>query len=307
MSYSTNSIRNVVLMGHSGCGKTSFAETMLFESGSISRMGSPNDGSSTSDFTNIEKDKGSSIFSSLMHAKWRDNKINIIDTPGFDDFIGEVISSLKVADTGVLIINAANGVEVGTEILWEYTQQFETPTIIVVNQMDHDKADYDQSLSQARERFGSKVIPIQYPLRQGVGFNSIIDALRMVMYVFPDAGGRPEKHPIPESEKERADAMHNALVEAAAENDEGLMERYFEEGTLSEEELTKGLRIALANQDIVPLFIASSVRNMGSGRIMASLTILPHLPLNVHQQYWLMDLHLRVTLMMKQQFLFIKH
>ena len=268
MSYDTNSIRNVVLMGHSGCGKTSFAETMLFESGAINRMGNIQDGTTTSDYTNIEKEKQNSIFSTLTHDEWRGNKINILDTPGFDDFVGEVICSLKVGDTGVLMINAANGVEVGTEILWEYIEKFKTPTILVINQMDHDKADYETSLSQAQARFGNKVIPIQYPLNQGPGFNSIIDALRMVMYVFPEGGGKPEKQEIPSSEIDRANAMHNALVEAAAENDEGLMEKYFEAGTLTEEELTEGLRIALANQDIVPVFICSSTLNMGSGRIM---------------------------------------
>ena len=268
MSYDTSSIRNVVLMGHSGCGKTSFAESMLYESGSISRMGSVADGTTTSDYTNIEKEKGNSIFSTLMHAKWRDNKINIIDTPGFDDFVGEVIASLKVADTGVLMVNAAHGVEVGTELLWEYGETFGTPMIFVMNQMDQDKADYDLTLSQINDRFGNNVIPFQYPTRTGAGFNAIIDALRMVMYVFPDGGGKPEKKAIPEAEINRANEMHNTIVEAAAENDEGLMEKYFDAGTLTEAELTKGLRIALAQRQIFPLFIASAVRNMGSGRIM---------------------------------------
>ncbi len=268
MSYDTNSIRNVVLMGHSGCGKTSFAEAMLFESGAITRIGKVQDGNTTSDFTNIEKEKGNSIFATLMHAKWRDNKINIIDTPGFDDFVGEVVSSLKVADTGVMLINTAAGVEVGTEILWEYAENFGTPTIMVFNHMDHDKVDFDTALMQAQNRFGSTILPMQYTPNSGIGFNSIIDALRMVMYVFPDDGGKPEKHPIHEAEMAKAKAMHNAIVEAAAENDDGLMEKYFEAGTLSEEDLTKGLRIALANRQICPAFICSATRNMGSGRIM---------------------------------------
>ncbi len=271
MSYDTKSIRNVVLMGHSGSGKTTLVESMLYESGAITRRGSVEEANTTSDYTNLEKTKGNSFFSSLMHAKWRDNKINIIDTPGFDDFIGEVVSSLKVADTGLMVINTANGVEVGTEILWEYTQEFGTPTILIFNQMDHDKADYESSLSQARDRFGNNVIPIQYPRQSGSDFNSIIDALRMVMYVFPSDGGKPEKHPIPEEELDRANDMHNALVEVAAENEDGLLEKYFDAGTLSEEELTYGLRIALANQQFYPVFIASATNNMGSGRIMGFL------------------------------------
>jgi len=271
MSAATKDIRNVVLLGHSGSGKTTFAETMLFESGAINRRGSVENKNTTSDYTNIEQERGNSIFSTLMHAKWRNNKINIIDTPGFDDFIGEVVSSLKVADTALIMLNAASGVEVGTEIIWEYVDKFHSPAIFVVNQMDHDKADFDTTLEQAVERFGNKVIPVQYPYNSGAEFNSIIDALRMVMYVFPEDGGKPEKQPIPDSEKAKAEEMHNALVEAAAENEEGLMEKYFDEGTLDESDLAKGLTIALANQQIFPVFCASAALNMGSGRIMGFL------------------------------------
>ncbi len=268
MSFDTKDIRNVVLMGHSGCGKTSFAETMLFESGAISRMGNTADGSSTSDFTAIEKERGNSIFSTLMHVKWKNSKINIIDTPGYDDFVGDVISSMKVADTGVIIINAAHGVEVGTELIWEYMEKFKTPGLIVMNQIDQEKSDFDKTLDQAKERFGNKILAFQYPYNQGIGFNKIIDALRMVMYEFPSGGGKPIKQQIPAEEMERAMSLHNALVEAAAENEEGLMEKFFDSGTLTEEELSKGLTIALANQQIVPVFCCSSIRNMGSGRIM---------------------------------------
>jgi elongation factor G len=268
MSVSTKNIRNVVLLGHSGSGKTTLSETMLFEAKSISRRGTIEANSTVSDYTNIEQEKGNSIFSTLMHARWKDSKINIIDTPGSDDFIGEVVSSMKVADTGIVVINAANGVEVGTEILWDYIQDYNTPALFVINQMDHDKADYEAAMDQLRERFGKNVLPIQYPYNSGVGFNSIIDALRMTMYVFTDEGGKPTKESIPDSEMSRAQEMHNALVEAAAENDEGLMEKFFDQGNLSEEELAKGLTIALANQEIYPVFCCSSTRNMGSGRIM---------------------------------------
>lgn len=268
MSFETKSIRNVTLLGHSGCGKTTFAECMLFEAGAISRRGSVEEGNTQSDFTSIERERGNSIFSSLMHALWKDSKINILDTPGFDDFVGEVISSLKVADTGVMLLNAKNGVEVGTELIWEYVEQFETPTIFVINQVDHEKADFDATLEQAKNRFGSKILQVQYPLNPGEGFNTIVDALRMTMYVFPPEGGRPQKQPIPDSEIERAQELHNALVEAAAENDEGLMEKFFEEGSLTEEELSLGLRIAIAHQEIFPVFCCSSTQNMGSGRIM---------------------------------------
>lgn len=268
MAIDSKNIRNICLLGHSGCGKTSFAETMLFEAGSIPRRGTIEGGNTVSDFTNIEKERGNSIFSTLMHTFWKDSKLNIIDTPGLDDFVGEVVSSVRVADTAVVVINAAQGVEVSTELLWEYINNFGTPTIFVVNQMDHEKADFERSLDQMKSRFGSKVLQVQYPLNQGDGFNKIVDALRMVMYVFPEEGGKPEKHDIPEAEMEKAQELHNLLVEAAAENDEGLMEKFFDEGTLNEEELATGLTIALAKHEIYPVFCCSAINNMGSGRIM---------------------------------------
>ncbi|NUQ22442.1 MAG: elongation factor G [Saprospiraceae bacterium] len=268
MSFDTKHIRNVVLLGHPGAGKTTFAETMLFESKTIGRRGKVEEGNTVSDYTDIEHERGNSIFSTLLHDTWKESKINVIDTPGFDDFVGEVVSSLKVADTAVMLLNAKSGVEVGTELIWEYIERFKAPTIFVINQLDHEKADYDTTLEQARNRFGHRVIPIQYPLNAGTGFNTIVDVLRMTTYVFPAGGGKPEKKPIPDSEKDRALAMHNALVEAAAENEEGLMERFFEQGTLSEEDLAMGLRIAIANQQIFPVFCCSSTNNMGSGRIM---------------------------------------
>lgn len=268
MSYETDKIRNVVLLGHSACGKTTFAETMLFESGLIPRRGTVEEGNTTSDFTNIERKRGGSIFTSLMAAEWRDCKINILDTPGLDDFVGEVISALKVTDTAIVMLNSANGVEVGTELIWDTIQDFQTPALFVVNKVDHEKSDYDKTLEQMKTQFGPKVLPFQFPFVQGDKFNTIIDVLRMTMYVFPEGGGKPEKVPIPDSEIGRAQEMHNALVEAAAENDEDLMERFFDAGFLTEKELTKGLNIALAKQEIFPVFCCSALRNMGSGRIM---------------------------------------
>ncbi|MCB0572151.1 MAG: GTP-binding protein, partial [Phaeodactylibacter sp.] len=181
MSFETKNIRNVALLGHPGCGKTTFSECMLFEAGDITRRGTVEEGNTQSDYTDLERERGSSIFSALMHAEWKDSKINIIDTPGFDDFIGEVVSALKVADTAVMLLNAKNGVEVGTELIWEYVEKFETPALFVINQMDHEKADFEATLEQAKNRFGHNIIPVQFPYYTGAGFNSIIDALRMVM------------------------------------------------------------------------------------------------------------------------------
>jgi elongation factor G len=280
MSVDTKNLRNIVLLGHSGSGKTILSETMLFEAREISRRGTIENNSTISDHTNIEQERGNSIFSTLMHAKWKDSKINIIDTPGSDDFIGEVISSMKVADTAVMVLNAANGVEVGTEIIWEYVENFNTPAIFVINQVDHEKADFEMTLENAQSRFGRKVVPVQYPLNQGNGFNTIVDALRMIMYVFDENGGRPKKVAIPESEIGRAQEMHNVLVEAAAENDEALMEKFFEEGTLNENELAKGLTIALSKRDIYPVFCCSSLNNMGSGRLMGFINDIAPSPLD---------------------------
>ncbi len=268
MGIETKNLRNIVLLGHSGSGKTLLIESMLFESGAIHRRGTIEGQNTASDYTKIEQERGNSLFSALMHVQWRDNKINIIDTPGYDDFVGEVISSLKVADTALMLVNASNGVEVGTEILWEYIEKFGTPCLFVINQLDHDKANYDTTFEQIKSRFGPKVIPVQYPLQTGSGFNTIVDALRMIMYVFPKDGGKPAKQAIPEAEIGRATAMHQVLVEAAAENDESLMEKFFDAGSLNEHEIARGLTVALSNQQIFPVFCASGKFNMGSGRIM---------------------------------------
>ncbi|WHF50804.1 elongation factor G [Chryseobacterium gotjawalense] len=271
MSANTKNLRNVVLLGHSDSGKTTLIETMLYEGGAIKRRGSVEGQNTVSDNTDLEHEKGKTLFSHQMFVNWRNNKINMIDTPGFDDFIGEVVSSLKVADTAIIVLNAANGVEVGTELVWEYVEKYQTPAIFVINQMDHPKADFEKTLEQAKERFGNKQLPIQYPYNSGPNFNAIIDTLRMVMYEFPADGGKPEKKPIPDSEIDRVNEMHNALVEIAAENEEGLMEKYFEEGYLSEEELAKGITLALAKQQFFPVFVTSGLKDMGSGRLMGFL------------------------------------
>jgi elongation factor G len=267
-TYSTDKLRNIVLCGHAGSGKTTLAETMLFEAKAITRRGTTTDGNTQSDYSALEQERGHSLFASVLHGTWKDTKINILDTPGLDDFSGEVVTALKVADTALMILNARNGVEVGTELIWEYIEKNETPTILVINQLDHEKADYETTLEQARARFGNRVIPFQFPVNQGPGFNAIVDALRMVMYKFPAGGGKPEKQPVPAEYQARANELHAALVEAAAENDDALMERFFEEGTLNEEDLAKGLKTGLAHRQYFPVFCASGLQDKGSGRIM---------------------------------------
>jgi elongation factor G len=266
--FDTSHVKNIVLLGHAGSGKTTLAECMLFEAGIINRKGSVNENNTVGDYHELEQERGNSIFSKLMHTKWRGFKINILDTPGYDDFVGEVLSALRVADTGVMLLNAANGVEVGTDVIWEYTEKFRTPMIFAVNKLDHDKADFNRIVQQAKEHFGSKVTVVQYPRQEGAGFHEIIDVLRMTMYKFKDAGGKPEKLPIPEEEKARAEELHKELVEAIASNDEALMEKYFDKGELSEDEMKEGMKKAMIHHDIFPLFCLSVERNMGSGRLM---------------------------------------
>lgn len=266
--FDTSHVKNIVLLGHAGSGKTTLAECMLYEAGVINRKGNISEKNTTGDYHELEQERGNSIFSKLLHAKWRGYKINIIDTPGYDDFSGEVIAALRVADTGLMLLNAVMGVEVSTDIIWEYTEQFKTPMIFAVNKLDDDNADFDKTVREAKAHFGNKVVMVQYPRQTGAGFHEIIDVLRMTMYKFKDTGGKPDKLPIPEEEKAKAEALHKELVEAVASNDETLMEKYFDQGELDEDEMKNGLKKAMINHDLFPLFCLSAERNMGSGRLM---------------------------------------
>ena len=267
-SFDTSHVKNIVLLGHAGSGKTTLAECMLYEAGLTTRRGTIEEKNTVSDFYELEQERGNSIFSKLLHTEWRGYKINILDTPGYDDFAGDVLSSLRVADTGILLLNANFGVEVGSDLVWDYAERFQTPMLLVVNKLDQDKADFDLTVDEAREHFGNKVVVVQYPLNQGLGFNAIIDVLRMTEYQYPTEGGRPRKLPIPEAERPRANRLHQELIEAIAGNDETLMEKYFEKGELDEAEMITGLKQAMIHHDLFPLFCLSAKKNMGSGRIM---------------------------------------
>lgn len=267
-SYDEKHIKNIVLLGGTKTGKTTFAETMLFEAGLINRRGTVEENNTVSDYHAIEHERGSSVYTTLLHTEWRNYKINILDTPGIDDFIGEIISSVKVADTCVFLVNAQQGIEVGTEIIWNYVDRLNKPTIFAINQVDHPKSDFEMAVESIRSQFGNAATIMQYPCEEGVDFNCIIDLLKMKMYRFGPDGGKPEKLPIPEHEKEKAGRLHNELVEKAAENEEGLMELYFDKGFLSEDEMRKGLRLGMLNHEVFPIFVLSARNNMGSGRIM---------------------------------------
>lgn len=261
-------IKNIVLLGSPKAGKTTLAETMLFEAGIINRRGTVENKNTVSDWHEIEHQREGSVYATVLHTEWRNYKINIIDTPGLDDFVGEVASSVRVADTCVFVVNSQHGVEVGTELTWNYVDQFRKPTLFAFNQLDHPKSDFNASLESVKDQIGNAVTLMQYPLNEGEGFDGIIDLLKMKYYKFGPEGGKPEKLPIPEGEIEKANLLHNELVEKAAENDESLMEMYFEKGTLSENEMRQGLKIGMRNHEVFPVFCLSAKKDMGSGRMM---------------------------------------
>ncbi|MEM7110263.1 MAG: GTP-binding protein, partial [Bacteroidota bacterium] len=205
-------IKNIVLLGSPKAGKTTLAETMLFEAGIINRRGTVENKNTVSDWHEIEHQRESSVYATLLHTEWRNYKINIIDAPGLDDFVGEVASSVRVADTCVFVINTQHGVEVGTELTWNYVDQFRKPTLFAFNQLDHPKSDFDATVESIKIQFGNAVTVMQYPMNEGEGFNGIIDLLKMKYYKFGPEGGKPEKLPIPESEMKKANRLHNELV-----------------------------------------------------------------------------------------------
>src|SRR5690554_6846853 len=222
--YHADQIKNISLLGSSGSGKTTLAEAMLFEGGVIKRRGNIENNNTISDYHRVEHEYGYSVFSSVLFTEWEGKKLNFIDTPGADDFISGAITALNVTDTALMMLNASQGVEVGTENLFRYTENYHKPVIFVVNQLDHEKANFEMTMEMAHETFGHKVVIVQYPINVGPGFDALIDVLKMKMYKWGPDGGVPEILDIPEEEKEKADKLHNELVEAAAENDEDLME-----------------------------------------------------------------------------------
>ena len=269
--YQTNEIKNIALLGSAGSGKTTLAESMLFEAGVIKRRGSIEAKNTVSDYFPVEQEYGYSVFSTVFHVEWNGKKLNVIDSPGSDDFVGGAITALNVTDQAVILINGQYGPEVGTQNNFRYTEKLHKPVIFLVNQLDSDKCDFDTLITNMKEIYGSKCVQIQYPIQTGPGFNSLIDVLLMKKYSWKPEGGAPIIEEIPEEEKEKAMELHKILVEAAAENDETLMEKFFEEESLSEDELREGIRKGLVTRSIFPVFCVCAGKDMGVRRLMEFL------------------------------------
>ncbi|MFT3993024.1 MAG: elongation factor G [Dysgonomonas sp.] len=261
-TYQTNEIRNIAILGSSGAGKTTLAEAMLYEAGVIKRRGRIEDGNTVSDYFPVEKEYGYSVFSSIISVEWMDRKLNFIDCPGSDDFIGNVVTSLNVTDTALMVLNAQYGLEVGTINQLRYIKKLNKPLIFVVNQLDHPKADFENVISQLKADYGEKAVLVQYPVNIGEEFNAVIDVLTNKMYRWKPEGGVPDVLEIPDNEKEKAAELHQKLVEAAAEHEESLMEKFFDQGTLTQDEMRFGIRKGLIYRDIYPIFCVCAERDM---------------------------------------------
>jgi elongation factor G len=267
-TFQADQIKNIALLGNSGSGKTTLAEAMLFNGGIIERRGTIEGNNTVSDYRPIEHENGNSIFSTVMYTEFQNHKINILDTPGLDDFSGGVISSLFASDAAVMTINVQNGVEVGTEIHFRHAEKENKPLIIVINGLDHEKANFEKSLEMLKERLSNNVILIQYPVNEGTGFNSIIDVLKMKMLRYAKDGGKAEVLEIPADQAAKAAELHSALVEKAAESDEALMELFFSNDSLSEEEIKKGISKGIRSRGMFPVLCLSAKSNIGVDSLM---------------------------------------
>ncbi|MCD8289121.1 MAG: elongation factor G [Prevotella sp.] len=269
--YQTNEIKNIAILGNDGAGKTTLTETLLYECGIIKRRGRISQQNTVSDYFPVEHEYGYSVFSTVFHCEWNGKKLNIIDCPGADDFAGQAITALNVTDTTLILINGQYGPEVGTQNHFRYTEKLGKPVIFLINQLDSDKCDYHTIVERLRESFGNKVVQVQYPLNEGPDFNALIDVLLMKKYSWGPEGGKPTIEDIPAGEMDRAAELHKALVEAAAENDEALMEKFFETEELNEDELREGIRKGLATRSMYPVFCVDAARDMGVRRLMEFL------------------------------------
>ena len=265
--FQTNAIRNVALIGAAKSGKTTLAENMLFEGKMINRKGSTDEKNTVSDYRQIEMDRQISVHATMMYTIFNDKKINILDTPGFSDFSGDIVACLSAADTAVLTVNGQAGVEATTENAWRLAANTNKPVVFFMNQLDHSNANFDNTIRGLKEYFGDKVTPIQYPVNAGEDFNAVIDLILMKMLVFKNGNGTPEIQDIPADEMSKAEELHNNLIEHAAEGEEALMEKFFEEMTLNEEDMERGLRLGIINRDLFPVVCGAAKKGVGVSRL----------------------------------------
>lgn len=270
--YHTSEIKNVALLGGAKSGKTTLAEAMSFEGGVINRLGTVDDKNTLSDYREIEMERKSSVVSSILYAEYNNKKINIIDVPGYSDYQGEVVAALHAVEAAIVVINSQIGVEVGTEIAFRYTSKLAIPLIFAMNQLDQEKANFDEQIKELKEFFGEKITVVQYPVNAGTGFDSFVDLITQKMYKYPKGGGKPEITDIPSSEKDRAEQLRLLLVENAASGSDELMEKYFDQGDLAIDEVRKGLRLGIASRNVFPVLCTSAKENMGVGRLLEFIT-----------------------------------
>ena len=269
--YNSHDIKNIALLGNDRSGKTTLTECLLYHAGALPRRGRITQKNTVSDYFPVEQEYGYSVFATAFHVEWKGKKLNLIDCPGSDDFVGAAMTALNVTDTALLLLNGAFGVEVGTQNHFRYTEKLGKPVIFLVNQLDHENCDYELILDDLRNVYGPKVVPVQYPLATGPAFNSLIDVILMKKLTWKEEGGEPLVEDIPAEELEKAQAMHKALVEAAAENDESLMEKFFETEQLTEDEMRECIRTGLVTRSIFPVFCVCAGKDMGVGRLMEFL------------------------------------
>src|SRR6266853_1297271 len=268
-TYQPGDIRNFAIVGHASSGKTMLSEAMLVCGGVIHRMGSIAGATTASDYHDSERNRQISVHASLLHTEWMGKKFNIIDTPGYLDFISEGLGALRVGDLALVVIHATHGMGVGTDKVWKYATQYGIPKIIVVNAMDKENADFDKILAQAKERFGNHVFPMNLPINPGPGFNQVLDVLRSELVTYArDASGKFQEAPATGPWEERVKQLHKELIEHIAESDDSLLEKFFAQGGLSETELRAGIHAAVQRQSFIPLFCTAAESNVGVARLM---------------------------------------
>ena len=266
--YHATDIRNVAIVGHASAGKTALSEAMLFSAGAVNRIGTISEGNTKSDYRPEEIERQCSVGTSLLSVEWKETKFNIMDAPGFSDFIGDALSAVRVADTGMLVIDAVHGPEMGTDNMWHFCEDYKIPRTFVITGLDKEHTDYHKAFGALKERYGNSVTALMLPVNEGVGFNKVVDIIRRKTLVYPDNSGKYTMEDLPAAMQDEVETLYTELVEQVAESDEALMEKYFEEGELSEDDLRAGLRSAIINKALYPVFCSAAIPNVGVSRIM---------------------------------------